>query len=131
MQLINLYETLDPSELGIIKASFANQDIPYRILNEHTLQVASAYALGNNGAVFQVHPENYEAANNILLDLGIKPHHIPEQDQFKIIRKFTRFMDDIPLLNQLNPTLRLLLGVFLLVATPFLLFILYLLEMAR
>lgn len=69
MKYKEIYQTLDITELELLKASLNHHGIDYRVFDEHTLYTAGTYAMGFSGARIQVPIKEEAEALEILMSL--------------------------------------------------------------
>lgn len=119
-----LYEVLNPNELSIIKMALSSTNIKYRILFEHTLQIASTYALGNSGAIIEVADYDFKRAKSVLYEMGIQLDYEEALDKFIFIDRIDRFTKSFSLVRRLSLGYRVLLFLTTILVLPTLLFFL-------
>lgn len=118
LKYTRIYEVSDPQVLSIIKLSFDDAGIRYRTLFEHTLQIANVYALGNNGAIFEVAIEDYDRAKEILTELGINLDYHIKHDRFRFIEWIDSITQNIYWLGRLPLAQRVFIFIAIAVTLP-------------
>ena len=124
MKFYRLYESLNSSELSMIKMSLSAENIHYRVLFENTLQTANVYALGNTGAIIEVAENDLEQAKQIMLNLGIVLDYNGQLDKFRFINRFDHVTRYIPFLGSLQVGIRLAILASIIFGIGFLLIVL-------
>ncbi len=115
MKWITIFETLNLSEMTLIRQALENEGIEVNLLNEKTLQLSSVYALGNHGAEVQVREKDVEKAVLILTQSGfVLPHQEGKTNQFSLLNKLVNFTDSIPFLKDVQREIRMVFALFLL-----------------
>lgn len=118
MAFTTIQECFDRNQLALIKVALNHAGIPFRVLQENSLNMGDAYILGNNGALVQVHSEQLEDAKVVLLEQNLISEPSESFDSFGFLNDFDQTTARLPLFGQLDFSIRLVLIVFLLVAIP-------------
>jgi hypothetical protein len=109
MNYIRLIEINNSQQLTIIKLALNKENVEYRTLFEKTLQVADAYALGNNGAIIEVSENDFEKAKEILSELGIELDYNVQEDRFELVNIIDKVTRNLPIIGSLELAYRFLL----------------------
>lgn len=107
-----IFETRHLVDLEAIKLALNQADIPFRVLDEHSLRIGSTYMLGGGGARVQVDISVVPQANGLLKALGFRTD--VETAESKVGTAFRTTTDQIPLLNTMDIPFRILFIVFVL-----------------
>jgi hypothetical protein len=118
---IKLYETMDRSELTMIKIALKNRGINFRTQFEKTLQIADVYAMGYNGAIIEVEEIQLPEARKVLDEMGISIGSDTPFGDIAAIRNFDSFSKGLPLVGNFDFTTRLLIVGFTVLAILYLL----------
>lgn len=118
MTFTTIQECFDRNQLALIKVALNHADIPFRVLQENSLNMGDAYIMGNNGALVQVHSENIANARTILRQQELIHDNSNAQEQFGFLKDIDDATSSLPLLGRLDFPIRLVLLVFLLIAIP-------------
>ena len=108
LHYVRLTEVLDLQTLTLIKLTLDREGLPYRVLFEHSLYVG-AYLLGNRGAVVEVAPEQFDAAAELLEELGVPAERGPAGETFGLLHEIDAVTEALPLLGRWGLAYRLLL----------------------
>lgn len=106
MNYIRIYEVLNISELALIKLSFNKEQINFRVQHENTLQLSSAYAMGNSGAIVEVLESDVPLAVEVLKEVGINLESGGAANRFEFLNAIDKLIDQIPVLNSLEGSTR-------------------------
>ncbi|GEM_PF-2400016 len=121
---IRLYETMDRSELTMIKLAFKNRGINFRTHFEKTLQIADVYAMGYNGAIIEVEKAQLPDAREVMDELEIKIGDDNGLSDFPLMKKFDAYSSKLQWVGQWDLTVRLLVFGFILLSLVYLMAIL-------
>ncbi len=117
--LVTILTVNHPHELSVIKGRLESEGIECVVIDGLTVQVYGFISQAIGGVKLQVHIQDVERANGILVETG----HIKEP-RGKIgpqFYRFDKFTSNIPFINRLRVELRIIIiGILVIVATLYL-----------
>lgn len=105
MTYVRLYEVLNVAELSLIKLSLNKEGVDFRVQHENTLQLSSAYAMGNSGAILEVREPDIPLAIEVLKEVGIDLE-ASAQSRFIVLEVADQIIENIPGLRDMEGSLR-------------------------
>ena len=106
---VRLTEVLQLQTLSLIKLSLNREDIRYRVLFEHSLNVGNYLLGGSRGAIIEVVETDYPRAADILAGEGIPADRLSDPNAFGKLHEFDLLTESLPLIGRWEVTWRLLL----------------------
>jgi len=120
----HLYSTNNPTELALVKHALTTEGINFQVKNENALNIDNIFATGIDGALVQVNFQDKERAEKLLIEKGLMYKGSGEEG-FDFMKGFASVTNKIPILDLLPAPYRLVAIVFLLVAIPLILMLVY------
>jgi len=122
--LTHLYSTNNPTELALVKHALTTEGITFHIKNENALNIDNIFATGIDGALVEVNFQDKERAQELLIEKGLM-HRGSGEEGFDFMKGFANATNKIPILDLLPAPYRLVAILFLLVAIPLILMLIY------
>ncbi|MEL6140522.1 MAG: hypothetical protein AAFQ37_08205 [Bacteroidota bacterium] len=108
MNFIRIYESFCQVELGLIKAAFQQAGLQFRTLHEHEIGHIYPHNPGLlSGALVEVAGPDVVRSKEVLRDLNIELDRDAKADQFSFIEQFAVATEQLFVIGQWEPALRL------------------------
>ena len=104
---VTVASVMSIAELAMVEAELREQGIAFRLLDEHTVQVAPHLSNAIGGVRVQVLAEDLEQAQRLLLDLGLQPERPHEGSG--LFEDITEGTEHLPWVGNLPPAQRFLI----------------------